>query len=205
MERSSPLAAMQAPCLMAPWGFHQDAALARSQFAEPARYSSNSFNFKDLSMKRPSSDYFTMKPVRGSSPTASLAADLSQNFHIDHRYVSSSAGSGEGLHADGRSLVSPKVVTPRRSLFTSTLFGTVDGRGKSDLSWPQPTRAHRPCRSHDHASLAFVFPRPRQRFHGHVSPPTQATVLGRRPEGRATCVCRTPLTHRHRLDEPPSL
>ena len=30
-------------------------------------------------------DYFALKPVRGSSPTASLAADLSQNFHIDMR------------------------------------------------------------------------------------------------------------------------
>jgi M-phase inducer tyrosine phosphatase len=30
-------------------------------------------------------DYFQMKPIRGSSPTASLAADLSQNFHIDMR------------------------------------------------------------------------------------------------------------------------
>lgn len=32
-------------------------------------------------------DYFKLKPVRGSSPTASLAADLSQNFHIDRRFV----------------------------------------------------------------------------------------------------------------------
>lgn len=32
-------------------------------------------------------DYFNMKPVRGTSPTASLAADLSQNFHIDQRCV----------------------------------------------------------------------------------------------------------------------
>ena len=36
-------------------------------------------------MKKPSSDYFTLRPVRGSSPTSSLAADLSQNFHIDKR------------------------------------------------------------------------------------------------------------------------
>lgn len=50
-------------------------------------FAGNPFNFKDLSMKKSSSDYFNMKPVRGSSPTASLAADLSQNFHIDQRYV----------------------------------------------------------------------------------------------------------------------
>lgn len=49
-------------------------------------FAGNPFNFKDLSMKKSTSDYFNMKPV-GSSPTASLAADLSQNFHIDRRYV----------------------------------------------------------------------------------------------------------------------
>lgn len=38
-------------------------------------------------MKKSNPDYFAMKPVRGSSPTASLAADLSQNFHIDQRLV----------------------------------------------------------------------------------------------------------------------
>lgn len=36
-------------------------------------------------MKKASGDYFGLNPVRGSSPTASLAADLSQNFHIDQR------------------------------------------------------------------------------------------------------------------------
>jgi M-phase inducer tyrosine phosphatase len=45
----------------------------------------NNFNFKDLSMKKAhGADYFN---VKGSSPTASLAADLSQNFHIDQRFV----------------------------------------------------------------------------------------------------------------------
>jgi hypothetical protein len=38
------------------------------------------FNFKDLAMKK-------AKPIHGSSPAGSLAADLSQNFHIDRRYV----------------------------------------------------------------------------------------------------------------------
>jgi M-phase inducer tyrosine phosphatase len=47
----------------------------------------NSFNFKDLSMKKSQPDYFTVKPMPGSSPAGSLAADLSQNFHIDQRSV----------------------------------------------------------------------------------------------------------------------
>ncbi|KAI9834925.1 MAG: hypothetical protein M1819_002648 [Sarea resinae] len=64
-----------------------------------------------------------MKPVRGSSPTASLAADLSQNFHIDQ---------------------SPHFPTPRRSLFTSSnLFGTVDGR-ESMTTPPLPSSSPAP-------------------------------------------------------------
>lgn len=45
------------------------------------------FNFRDLSMDESGNDYFTHQPIRGSSPTASLAADLSTNFHIDQRCV----------------------------------------------------------------------------------------------------------------------
>ncbi|KAI9048272.1 hypothetical protein LZ554_008067 [Drepanopeziza brunnea f. sp. 'monogermtubi'] len=114
MEASSPLAAMRQTSFMPSWGMggdlytsHPHAHLSNSGFGPGA------FNFRDLSMKRSSSsysgksDYFQIKPVRGSSPTASLAADLSQNFHID---------------------MSPQLPTPRRSLFTSNLFGTLDGR-----------------------------------------------------------------------------
>jgi M-phase inducer tyrosine phosphatase len=86
METSSPLAAMQPPSFMPTWGHndlfnsHAHSHLSSSPFKPGA------FNFKDLSMKS-NTDYFAMKPVRGSSPTASLAADLSQNFHIDKRYA----------------------------------------------------------------------------------------------------------------------
>lgn len=99
MEHSSPLAAMQPPSVMFGHCFRP----------EPTSYPScgprsgigaSPFNFKDLSMKK-GGDYFNMKPVRGTSPTASLAADLSQNFHIDQ---------------------SPQLATPRRSLFSSNLF-----------------------------------------------------------------------------------
>ena len=82
MEASSPLAAMQPPSMLPPFGFRKDAP---TSFAAVNSFGANSFNFKDLSMKRSQSDYFSMQPVRGSSPTASLAADLSQNFHIDRR------------------------------------------------------------------------------------------------------------------------
>jgi hypothetical protein len=74
---SSPLAAMQPPPPR--W-----AADIRSQ-PPPVP----SFNFAELGMRRQSSDYFGLSKaaVRGSSPSASLAADLSQNFYIDQRYV----------------------------------------------------------------------------------------------------------------------
>jgi hypothetical protein len=51
-----------------------------------------SFNFRDLSMKKSGGDYFTLQPMRaGSSPTASLAADMSSNLHVDQRYKTSLA------------------------------------------------------------------------------------------------------------------
>ncbi len=88
MEASSPLAAMQPTSIMPPWGrkdFYN--SHTNSHLPGASRFGPGAFNFRDMSMKPPTSEYFAMKPVRGSSPTASLAADLSQNFHIDMRYV----------------------------------------------------------------------------------------------------------------------
>ena len=89
MEASSPLAAMQPPSFMPTWGRNDMyTSHPHSRLSAASAFGPGAFNFRDLSMKRSSKpDYFTMKPVRGSSPTASLAADLSQNFHIDMRYA----------------------------------------------------------------------------------------------------------------------
>lgn len=84
MEHSSPLAAMQPPSVMFGHCFRTDSP---TSYPSLGGFATNSFNFKDLSMKKSGPDYFNMKPIRGSSPTASLAADLSQNFHIDQRCV----------------------------------------------------------------------------------------------------------------------
>ncbi|CAO1597283.1 m-phase inducer phosphatase [Xanthoria calcicola] len=117
MEHSSPLAAMQPPSLpIGQWGCRNERQdmLGRhcgGQFT----FGPSNFNFKDLSMNKAPIDYFSLKPVRGSSPTASLAADLSQNFHIDQ---------------------SPQLPTPRRALFSSNLFGTLTGR--ECLTTPPP-------------------------------------------------------------------
>lgn len=63
-----------------------EAPPANPQYGGNMGFGLNNFNFKDLSMRRPRTDYFNLKPVRGSSPTSCLTADLSQNFHIDQRY-----------------------------------------------------------------------------------------------------------------------
>ncbi|KAI9890580.1 MAG: cell division cycle- protein [Vezdaea aestivalis] len=89
MERSSPLAAMRPPPPPTPWNGYPVAPeylAPTSHIGQSYRPGQASFNFRDLSMKNSSAGYFTLGPMRGSSPTASLAADLSQNFHIDQSY-----------------------------------------------------------------------------------------------------------------------
>ncbi|EEH47582.2 uncharacterized protein PADG_03666 [Paracoccidioides brasiliensis Pb18] len=106
MEHSSPLAAMQPPSMLFGHCFRPETA-GFPTFPAVRSFGPSSFNFKDISKKKGNPDYFNAKPVGGSSPTASLAADLSQNFHIDQ---------------------SPALVTPRRSLFSANLFGPEHGR-----------------------------------------------------------------------------
>ncbi|EFQ96844.1 M-phase inducer phosphatase [Nannizzia gypsea CBS 118893] len=108
MEQSSPLAAMHPPSVHFGHCFRAEPASSFTQFpAAVPSFGPESFNFRDLSMKRARADYFTaVKPAAAAvrpSPTVSLAADLSQNFHIDQ---------------------SPQLATPRRSLFSANLFGS---------------------------------------------------------------------------------
>jgi M-phase inducer tyrosine phosphatase len=86
---SSPLAAMQPPPHPSGrgWGCGQDAGESLSRKAANNSFGrSSKFNFAELAMG--GKDYFSQPTgaVRGSSPSASLAADLSQNFYIDQRY-----------------------------------------------------------------------------------------------------------------------
>ncbi|KAI1078251.1 M-phase inducer phosphatase [Whalleya microplaca] len=102
MDASSPLAAMH-PAPAPYWGHGPHPRLASGNL-----FGSGTLNIREqLQRSRP--DYFNMKSARGSSPTASLAADLSQNFRID-------------------SEVSPRFPTPRRALFTSNMIGSHDHR-----------------------------------------------------------------------------
>ncbi|KAF2688078.1 Rhodanese-like protein [Lentithecium fluviatile CBS 122367] len=112
MEMSSPLAAMHPPQLPGPWGYRRDLPPSKPLFGAHYQGPKN-FNFRDLSMKKPSVDYFNLP--RGSSPTASLAADMSSNLHMDQ---------------------SPQLATPRRSLFTSNIFQQVDNRAAGTTTPP---------------------------------------------------------------------
>ncbi|KAJ6188965.1 hypothetical protein N7519_003873 [Penicillium mononematosum] len=123
MEHSSPLAAMQPPSVMFGHCFRSEAPTSYS-LGSMSGFGGNPFNFKELSMKKSSSDYFNVKPIRGSSPTASLAADLSQNFHIDQ---------------------SPQLATPRRSLFTASMLGQANGRDDVMTTPPLPSSSPAPA------------------------------------------------------------
>lgn len=83
---SSPLAAMHPPALPGPWGYRRDLPTSKPLFAGHAMSSQN-FNFRDMSMRKGGMDYFNMQPMRDSSPTSSLAADMSSNLHVDQRSV----------------------------------------------------------------------------------------------------------------------
>ncbi|KAI0165043.1 M-phase inducer phosphatase [Xylariaceae sp. FL1272] len=93
MDSSSPLAAVR-PMAPPAWGRPSHAPYNPFATGRPSIR-------EQLQRTRP--DYFNIKPVQGSSPSASLAADLSQNFSID-------------------SEISPRFPTPRRALFTSNMM-----------------------------------------------------------------------------------
>lgn len=84
MEASSPLAAMHPPA--APSFGHPDMFRSRGHAVFNGESRGSGILFRDRIMPKTKPDYFN---VKGSSPTASLAADLSQNFRIDNesRYL----------------------------------------------------------------------------------------------------------------------
>src|ERR1700761_5379355 len=93
---SSPLAAMGPPPCPPNWVFGKDMDESRSRASGTGSFGRSTkltFEGNALAAKAAggsvatAQDYFTMKnaPIRGSSPSASLAADLSQNFFIEQR------------------------------------------------------------------------------------------------------------------------
>ncbi len=167
MERSSPLAAMQPPSFpFGQWGCRADPTSYSNcggQYGGKVAFGPSSFNFKDLSMSRAPSDYFSLKPVRGSSPTASLAADLSQNFHIDQRYSTPFYSLIVMLTNS-----SPQLPTPRRSLFSTNLFASINGRGMVVVLNGLGRRLYL-NRQHDHTPAPLFFARSLQRVNRNIS------------------------------------
>ncbi|KAG5952084.1 hypothetical protein E4U53_001685 [Claviceps sorghi] len=108
MEASSPLAALHRPLPAPAWG-NRDLFRPRPH----SHYSTSSSTMTSVSLReqihKNTADYFSIKEVRGSSPAASLAADLSQNFRLDNE-------------------ASPQFPTPRRALFTANVMDGMDSR-----------------------------------------------------------------------------
>ncbi|KAK0624754.1 hypothetical protein B0T17DRAFT_616932 [Bombardia bombarda] len=105
----------------------------------------NSLNLRErFTFQRPIPEYFNLKTIQGSSPGASLAADLSQNFKL-----SDSA--------------SPMFPTPRRALFTTaTMMDSIEGR-------EYVTTPPIPASSPGHADMMDMSPLPHKApFVAHI-------------------------------------
>ncbi|KAH0493942.1 hypothetical protein TgHK011_000582 [Trichoderma gracile] len=121
MEASSPLAALHRPVPAPAWGGRD---IFRSHYKNKS--ASGSLSLREQ-LHKGTGDLFDIKGVRGSSPAASLAADLSQNLELDNE-------------------ASPKLLTPRRALFTAKV---VDGVSSTDFVATTPLVASSPIRAPD--------------------------------------------------------
>ncbi|KAI0445745.1 rhodanese-like domain-containing protein [Xylaria telfairii] len=124
MEASSPLAAMH-PAPPPSWY-----GPSHSPFGSGNPFGTGRSTIREQ-LQRTRPDYFNVKGIRGSSPSASLAADLSQNFCLDNEY-------------------SPRFPTPRRALFTSHM---VD---RDSITTPPPPVSSSPWKMHDAMDITPV-------------------------------------------------
>jgi len=125
MEQSSPLAALHPTSGLGLFERHHDSHDFCSNFLRPCAWESRGFRAQD---------YFS-RPVRGSSPTTSLAVDLSQNFHIDQRYACLLVVTTlRSYLLSTYPSYSPQMPTPRRALFTSSHLAGYDRRRKQKAS-----------------------------------------------------------------------
>ncbi|KXX80808.1 M-phase inducer phosphatase [Madurella mycetomatis] len=141
METSSPLAAMRPAPPGNLFGPH----------LVPSPLGPNQFGFQ-----RPNPEYFNVKAVRGSSPAASLAADLSQNFKLNDAS-------------------SPMFPTPRRALFTTATM--MDAFETRDYVTTPPLP---PSSSPGHADMMDVSPLPHKApfvSHVEIQSPTPSLAM----------------------------
>ncbi|EFW99651.1 cell cycle control protein tyrosine phosphatase [Grosmannia clavigera kw1407] len=169
METSSPLAAMHRPA--APFGKRDLFANLHVRLS-PQRPRAGAGSFSIHDQMNQESDYFGMKPIHGSSPAGSLAADLCQNFTI-----------GEDA--------SPRFPTPRRALFTSNHVVPVERRGFMKRPPPMPVSSS--------PSMMDMTPAPRRTQRTSkidMSSPLAAASLGASPLQasplRASCMDASP-------------
>jgi M-phase inducer tyrosine phosphatase len=94
MDASSPLAAIRPRHLFGQdmFGVENSLPLAHERFG------SGLTNFQQRLFPKSKQDYFNLDPIRGSSPTASLAADLSQNFRINEARLVCSCSGADFVH-----------------------------------------------------------------------------------------------------------
>lgn len=172
MQTSSPLAAMSSGFGPA-WRFDNP---VRPSFINcgPSSYSQMSLN---AIANKKTMGYFDLDMSMTSSPTSCLAADLSQNFHIDKRYANSVLDLWPMWIADH--LWSPAFPTPRRSLFNNlnTLSNLSVSRRKFSLSHLSIYFANQPWSTYNTSANAIVACFWRHDGYRDVSFASQDTVL----------------------------
>ncbi|GAW14506.1 hypothetical protein ANO14919_039090 [Xylariales sp. No.14919] len=141
METSSPLAAMH-PAAAPAWCCSSHSPFGSGNIFGAGRPSIR----EQLQRARP--DYFNVKAIRGSSPSASLAADLSQNFSLDNDF-------------------SPRFPTPRRALFTSNMMSR-------DITTPPLPASSSPWQMHDAMDIS---PMPQKQGFGNAIEITSPTPI----------------------------
>lgn len=130
MEASSPLAALHRPMMPAPsWGGRDIFRPRPRSLYSSGSAVSGSFSLREQ-LHRGGADYFNVKDVRGSSPAASLAADLSQNFRLDNEARYAHLYPHAFVHAAYLNVCSPQFPTPRRALFTANVMAGMEHRRK---------------------------------------------------------------------------
>lgn len=180
---------MQPPSMMFGHCFRADAP---TSYPSLSGFNQNSFNFKDLSMKKSGSDYFNMNPLHTSSPAASLAADLSQNFHIDQRFVFIVCWCGVVLCSAGQN---KRMYGSLLTLCIARSWLRPDGLCSRPTSWAKRIpMVSNPCkqrcyffetsstntmnrRRDDHPSPPCLLARSRHGRHGNVAAAAQEACL----------------------------